>query len=204
MIEMAFKMFFIVIFFSVNLTPPFFIPINSGNRKDISQIQLTEIGKFGLVRKERKTVPSHLHTGIDFKRPGKNYDDEPVFVIATGKIISKRTDGPYAQLIVEHCIEKKVFWTLYEHIAGITVDLNEKVTPDKPIARFMNKNELNKYGWQFDHFHLEILKIKPLSIKPNKLNRERLFYSYTLVCYKPSDLEKYYYNPIAFLSENLH
>ena len=200
---MSFKFFLFYIFFSIHLSS-FFLPINSGNRKDVSQIQLTEIGKFGLIRKERKTVPSHLHTGIDFKRPTKNYENEPIFVIATGKIISKRTDGPYAQLIVEHTIDNKTFWTVYEHIAGITAKLNETVKPDKPIARFMNKAELNKYGWQFDHFHLEILKIKPMPIKPEKAHLERLFNSYTLICYKPSDLDKYYYNPIPFLSTNLH
>lgn len=200
---MIIKNILLFFFLSINLQSSFFIPINANNRKDISQIQLTEIGKFGLIRKERKTVPWHFHTGIDFKRPSKNYNNEPIFVIATGKIISKRTDGPYAQLIVEHHIGNKFFWTLYEHIAGITSNLNETVAPDKPIARFMNKTELNKYGWQFDHLHLEILKIKPISIKPDKLHPERLFNSYTLVCLKPSDLEKYYYNPIVFLSENL-
>lgn len=201
---MSFKILLFFISFSIIPASSFFLPINSGNRKDVSLIQLTEIGKFGLIRKERKTVPSHLHTGIDFKRPSKNYENEPVFVIAEGKVISKRTDGPYAQLIVEHHIGNKIFWTVYEHIAGIMAKLNETVKPDKPIARFMNKTELNKYGWQFDHFHLEILKIKPMSIKAEKAHPERLFNSYTLICYKPSDLDKYYYNPITFLSENLH
>ncbi len=201
---MILKTFFTCFFFSLVLTSPFYIPLKTNDRKDISQIRLTEIGKFGLVRKERKTVPSHLHTGIDIKRPSSNYINEPIFAIAKGKIISKRTDGPYAQLIIEHRIGDKLFWTLYEHIAGITASLNETVTPDKPIARFMNKTELNKHGWQFDHFHLEILKIKPVSIKPNNLQPERLFNAYSLICYKPADLEKYYYNPIEFLAKNLH
>ncbi len=175
-----------------------------GDRKDISQIQLTEIGKFGLIRKERKMIPSHLHTGIDIKRPGKNYINEPIFVIASGKIISKRTDGPFAQLIVEHHIGNTVFWSVYEHIAGIVANLNETVYPDKPVARFMNKMELDKYGWQFDHFHLEILKLKPEKIKPDKFHPERFYNSFTLICYKATDLEKYYFNPIHFLKENLH
>ena len=42
---------------------------------------------------------------------------------------------------------------------ALITNLNETVNPDKPIARFMNKQELNTHGWQFDHFHLEILKI---------------------------------------------
>lgn len=200
---MILKTFFACILFHF-ISSPFSIPVKTTNRKDVSQIQLTEIGKFGLVRKARKTVPSHLHTGIDIKRPSSNYTNEPIFAIAAGKVISKRTDGPYAQLIIEHHIGDKTFWTVYEHIAGITANLNETVAPDKPIARFMNKVELNKHGWQFDHFHLEVLKLKPTSIKPSKLHPERFFNAYSLICYKPADLEKYYYNPIPFLTENLH
>ncbi|CAN5399884.1 hypothetical protein BH10BAC1_BH10BAC1_14080 [soil metagenome] len=202
---MASKIVLICLFFQITTSKTsFFIPIQTVDRKDVSQIQLTTIGKFGLIRKERKTVASHLHTGIDIKRPNNNYINEPIFVIATGKVISKRTDGPYAQLIIEHQISGNTFWTVYEHIAGITVQLHETVNPDKPIARYMSKTELNKYGWQFDHFHLEILKLKPLPIKADKSNLERLYNSYTLVCYKTSDLEKYYYNPINFLAKNLH
>lgn len=201
---MVFKTFLLCFFLFINLSTPFFVPINTQNRKNVSEIQLTEIGKYGLVRKARKTVPSHLHTGIDIKRPNNNYINEPIYTITAGKVISKRTDGPYAQLIIEHKIGEKNIWTVYEHIAGITVNLNEYVLPNKPIARFMSKTELNKYGWQFDHFHLEILKIKPTHITPNKLNPDRLFKSFSLVCYTTSDLEKYYYNPLAFLSENLN
>jgi len=186
------------------LTSPFYIPVKTNDRKDISKIQLTEIGKFGLIRKARKTVPSHLHTGIDIKRPSSNYINEPIFTIATGKVISKRVDGPYAQLIIEHQVSNNTFWTVYEHIAGITANLNETVTPNKPIARFMNKAELNKHGWQFDHFHLEILKIKPTSIKPSKLHPERFFNAYSLICYTSAALENHYYNPISFLKENLY
>jgi murein DD-endopeptidase MepM/ murein hydrolase activator NlpD len=191
---MVFKTFLLFFLISKSLTSPFFVPINAANRKSISEIQLTNIGKYGLVRKARKTVPSHLHTGIDIKRPSKNYTNEPIYSIANGTVISKRTDGPYAQLIIEHHFDNKNFWTVYEHIAGITVDLNESVTPDKPIARFMNKEELNKHGWQFDHFHLEILKTKPIRIQPNKLHPTRLYNSFSLVCFTSEDLEKHYYN----------
>lgn len=201
---MVFKTCLLFFLISTSLSSPFFVPINATNRKSVSEIQLTNIGKYGIIRKARKTVPSHLHTGIDIKRPSKNYTNEPIYSIANGTVISKRTDGPYAQLIIEHRIGNKNFWTVYEHIAGITVDLNESVSPDKAIARFMNKAELNKYGWQFDHFHLEILKIKPTRIQPNKLHPKRLYNSFSLVCFTSEDLEKHYYNPMVYLSENLH
>lgn len=201
---MVFKTCLLFFLISTSLSSPFFVPIKTSNRKNVSEIQLTNIGKYGLIRKARKTVPSHLHTGIDIKRPSNNYINEPIYPIAIGKVISKRTDGPYAQLIIEHRIDNKYFWTVYEHIAGIIVDLNESVSPDKAIARFMNKAELNKYGWQFDHFHLEILKTKPTRIPPNKLHPTRLYTSFSLVCFTSEDLEKHYYNPMVYLSENLH
>lgn len=201
---MLFKNCLFIAFFLISFQGQVFLPFNSKDRSDVSQIQLTAIGKFGLIRKERKTVPSHLHTGIDIKRPGKNYNNEPIYPIAKGKVISKRTDGAYAQLIIENELNGKKFWSLYEHVAGIVVKVNDQVDPAKPIARFMNKEELNKYGWQFDHFHLEILKVKPMVLKPEKLHPERFYSSYSLICFRPEDLQKYYFDPIEFLRANLH
>ncbi len=179
------------------------IPTEIKDRKDIKQVKLTKIGDFGLVRKSRMGVPEHLHTGIDIQRPKKNYINEPIYPIAAGKVISIRNDGPYANIIVEHKTDNITFWSLYEHIAAISVKINESVSPTKPIARFMSKEELNKYGWQFDHFHLEILKLKPSQLRPTPEHPYRLYNSYSLVCFTQSDLNKYYYNPIDFLKSNL-
>lgn len=78
------------------------LPINVSNRISLGELSLTEIGAFGLRRKARPNVKSHLHTGIDIKRPDNNYMNNPIFPIAPGVVISKRDDGPFAQLIVEH------------------------------------------------------------------------------------------------------
>ena len=118
------------------------LPIDTLNRKLTDTLMLTDIGEFGLLRKERPGIPAHYHTGIDIKRPSTNYVEEPIFPVCDGIVISKREDGPYAQLIVEHQHDQK-FWTVYEHIAGITVDLFDYVTPNSSIARFMNTSELN-------------------------------------------------------------
>lgn len=182
----------------------FLLPIFLEDRKDISQIHLTKIGQFGLVRKARNNIPEHYHTGIDIERPNNNYDTEPIFPIAKGKVISKRTDGPYANLIIEHEINGRKLWTLYEHISGIKVDVSDVVDTDTPIARFMNKDELNRFGWQFDHFHFEIVKFKPMRIMPDENNPERFFNSYTLICYNMDDLHKYYFDPIEFFKININ
>jgi murein DD-endopeptidase MepM/ murein hydrolase activator NlpD len=200
---MSIKFFFFIPVFLILFQTQLLVPVNIKNRKDYKKIQLTAIGTFGLVRKERKTVPSHLHTGIDIKRPGTNYNDEPIFPLAAGKVISKRTDGAYAQLIIEHEFNHKKFWTLYEHVAGIKVNINDQVDPEHAIASFMDKTELNHYGWQFDHFHLEILKVKPMRLLPDKLHPDRFYNSYSLICFKKEDLEKYYYDPLNFISQNL-
>ncbi|MDR1225937.1 MAG: M23 family metallopeptidase [Prevotellaceae bacterium] len=176
-----------------------FLPINAANRHDASTIQLTEIGAFGILRKARPGVPAHYHTGIDVKRPNGDYDFNPVYPVAEGVVISKRTDGPYANLIIEHTMSGKKIWSLYEHIAGINVGVGDRVGPTLPVARFMNRNELNRYGWQFDHFHLEILKVQPLRLQPTAQTPERFYNSYSLVCYTKNDLEKYYHNPMLFL-----
>lgn len=172
------------------------IPINS------SHIELTEIGEFGLLRKARPNIPAHLHTGIDIKRPGNNYDHEPIFPIADGIVISKRTDGPYAQLIIEHPNNGEPFWTVYEHIAEIQVHLSQQVNPETQIARFFNREELNLHGWQFDHFHFEILKKQPLKITPSAKTPERHFRSYTLSCFTEEELLQNFYDPYLFLYKN--
>jgi len=179
------------------------IPVRSANRHDFSSIHLTAIGQFGMLRKAREKIPAHYHTGIDIKRPGNNYTDEPVYPIARGVVISRRSDGPYANIIIEHEINGFRFWSLYEHISGITVNVNDITDPHSPIARFMNKEELNRYGWQFDHFHLEILKVRPIAQKPDMKNEGRFFNSYSLMCFTTDDLNRYYFNPEKFLKSNL-
>ncbi len=116
-------------------------------------------------------------------------------------VISKRDDGPFAQLIIEHYINGDAFWTVYEHIAGIEVNVHDMVDAEIPIARFMNKEELNNYGWQFDHFHLEILKIPPARLNPPPSTPDRHFNSHTLICYTEEELHNYFYNPIEFFEK---
>jgi murein DD-endopeptidase MepM/ murein hydrolase activator NlpD len=198
------QLVFIFWFLGAQPSSPFLLPVNAEDRTSIHSLQLTTIGEFGLLRKERPGIPAHYHTGIDVKRPSRNYADEPVFPITEGVVISKRTDGPYAQLIIEHHGEGQVFWTLYEHIAGIRVEVGQHVEAERPIARYMNTWELNKHGWQFDHFHFEVLKVRPMPLKPDQSKPDRHFSSYTLACYTDDDLRKYFHNPLQFLSERLH
>lgn len=181
---------------------PFLAPVALTDRSEISAIKLSSIGDFGLPRVERLDVPAHLHTGIDISRPSNHYQHDPIYPITSGQVISKRTDGPYAQLILEHQLESDTFWTLYEHVAEILVDINQVVSSDTEIARFFNKKELNQYGWQFDHFHFEILKHPPVPIKPPTHLPQRRFMSYTLHCMDEETLLKYFHDPLSFLKKH--
>lgn len=166
----------------------------------VQNIRLTSIGTFGEYRKARPGIPAHLHSGIDIKPPKENYEtDEFIYPITQGVVISKRTDGPFAQIIIEHQNDHSTYWTLYEHIADIQVDLFQPVAIDQPLARFFQVAELDKIGWQFNHFHFEVLKKRPLKIKVEEDNPERLFSSFSLVCYTEAQLQNHFYDPIEFL-----
>ena len=133
-------------------------------------------------------------------RPRNNYNYEPVFSVLSGVIISKREDGPFAQIIIEHNLTcNGNIWTVYEHLSGITVSVGDVVSPYQPIGRFMNVEELTQYGWQFNHVHFEILKHEPKPIVPSPKTPSRFFDTYSLVCYTEAELEKYYYNPLEFV-----
>jgi hypothetical protein len=80
--------------------------------------------------------------------------------------------------------------------------VNDRVDAKVPIARFMNRKELDTYGWQFDHFHFEILKVKPIALVPVKETPERFFKSYSLICYSDKELEQYFYSPMAFFGRH--
>ena len=180
--------------------PLFLVPVNSEDRSYVGSIQLTEIGDFGIMRKARPTVKEHLHTGIDILPPNSNYEsDEPIFPFTDGIVISKREDGPFANIIIEHDINGELVWSVYEHIAGIKVEIGEHVIPTRPIARFFKAEELNKIGWQFNHFHFEILKSQPIPIEASEIHPNRNFNAYTLSCHTPSDLQQHYYSPLIFL-----
>jgi hypothetical protein len=176
------------------------LPVSTADRKQWRSVQLTPIGMFGLQRKARPGIPAHLHTGIDIKRPGQNGHAEPIYPVFEGKVISLRDDGPFSQIIIVHkMVGGGSVWTVYEHIAGITVALDDIVSAPIPMARFMNKGELDKFGWQFNHLHLEILKHPPRLLKPSAQTPHRRYGTYSLECHTETELDRFYYNPIEFL-----
>jgi hypothetical protein len=178
-----------------------YLPLNARDRQSLESVHLTTIGDFGMIRKARPGIPAHLHTGIDLKRPNRNYYAEPVFPVAVGTVISIRDDGPYAQIIIQHKLpDAGYIWTVYEHVAGIQIRINQDADPFHPIARFMTADELDRYGWQFDHVHLEILKIQPPAKQPEKAQPFLRYGTFALDCHNQSELKERYYSPLEFFS----
>jgi hypothetical protein len=179
------------------------LPVDAGGRDNVSKLRLTPIGRFGEERKPRKTVAAHLHTGVDIRRPSDGYIDEKVFPACKGVVISVRDDGPYSQIIIEHRMTESSVWTVYEHIGGIACKVDDSVSPERAIARFYSRAELDKYGWQFDHLHFEVMKAKPMETVPTRQLPQRRYATYGLTCYTFEELLERYYNPIEFLKEVL-
>ncbi len=180
------------------------LPVNVSARSALSDLRLTPIGRFGILRKARKGIPAHLHTGIDIKRPGKNYHAEPVFPASKGIVISLRSDGPFSQIIIEH--KDKMFgklWTVYEHVGGIRCTLGQTVFPGNAIARFFSREELDRHGWQFDHLHFEIMKYPPPAVLRRDDLPYRRFTTYALTCYTENQLHTRLLDPILFFSKCL-
>lgn len=177
-----------------------YLPIAVEDRQSLKEVRITRIGDFGRPRKARPEARAHLHAGLDFMRPG-GYDREAgIFPIGPGTVISMRDDGPFAQIIVAHGgKEKDGPWSVYEHVAGITVRPGDIVTPRLPMARFMTGAELDRYGWQFDHLHLEVLRRAPKPVRPTERNPHRRFLSPNLDCLDKAELARGYFDPGRFL-----
>ena len=88
---------------------------------------------------------------------------------------------------LDRCRNKKA-----ERGLDFEVILNENL-------QICKKSELDKFGWQFNHIHLEILKHPPRPLKPTAQTPYRRYGTYSLECYTEKELDRYYYNPIEFL-----
>jgi murein DD-endopeptidase MepM/ murein hydrolase activator NlpD len=176
-----------------------FLPVNINSRKAESEIRLTPIGQFGMLRKARKGIPEHFHTGIDIARPKDNYINEPIFPVHKGLVVSLRDDGPFAQIIIEHDqgLSRKL-WTVYEHVSGLRCTLGQRVFPRDTIARYFSKEELQHYGWQFDHLHFEIMKTSPVPVQPRNDLPSYRFTTFALTCYTKELLHKRMIDPVSF------
>ncbi|NLG17375.1 MAG: M23 family metallopeptidase [Fibrobacter sp.] len=187
-----------------NCFSQWYVPANYTDAEKPEEISVTPIGGFGLLRKARPGVPAHYHTGIDIKRPGTNYFNEPVFPSYEGIVISVIDDGPFSQVVLKHEYKKKNYWTVYEHIKVKVKEIGKKLTPHDTLGYFFNRSELNRYGWQFDHFHFEVIKKEPVAFIPNNKYPLRRCRTYAITCYTKEQLDERLENPLQFLKGKLY
>lgn len=177
------------------------VPVALPDRQSWVGVQSTAIGGFGTTRIARPGAPAHLHTGMDIRRPTDNYRNEPIFPAAAGVVVSMRDDGAFAQVIIRHDTGDGPVWTVYEHVAGITVAPGDSVSPCRPVARFMTREELDARGWQFDHVHFEVMITPPPAVAADPGLPHRHFGTWALVCHTRVELASRYVDPVEFMAQ---
>jgi len=173
------------------------LPVDVPDRRDLESVQTTAIGDFGHLRDARPGVPAHHHAGCDIARIGSVDEDAPVFAASCGRVVSIRGDGPFAQIIIYH--PEDSVWTVYEHVAGILAHLGQTVTAATPLARIMNRRELNRYGWHFNHLHFEVMRCEPMAMNPTSESPERRYRTYGTECRTLEELNARYWDPLLYL-----
>jgi hypothetical protein len=187
------------ILITIPLYAQWYIPANYRGIADPQKVQLTGIGAFGLLRKARPAVPAHYHTGIDIVRPDSQYYKQPIFPAKEGVIVSIYDNGPFSQIVIKHAGNNKNYWTVYEHLHIRIKKINIAVTPFDTIGYFFSKDELNRYGWQFNHFHFEILKLEPPKLKSSEIKSLRYYKTFGILCFSREELIARQENPLEFL-----
>lgn len=170
------------------------LPLNTSDRQDWSTVSLEPDAYFKNLRAPFGTVKLHYHTGIDLQNRTIVIPGEPVYAIATGKVIAIEDPPPQRRITIEHLLPNgdKV-WSVYIHIIDEQVKVGDIVDSETVIARLMNATELQMYGQEYNHVHLEIMKKMPPYFAD--LNQRKTF-----TCYTQAEVDEYFYNPEEFLN----
>ena len=166
------------------------IPLGTKNRGDFSSIKWEKDAKFMSPR-----IGGHLHTGIDLMKYNRN-SEAKVYAASNGRVVSIYATEPNRSLMVMHKLETgEIIYSVYVHITDIQVSIGEIVDCNTIVGRLMNAEQLNKYGWEFNHIHFEILKSKPRIEDPGK------YLSYSVLCKTPKEVDAHFYNPVTFFQK---
>ena len=162
------------------------LPLKTTSRKDLSAIRWDPNGQF-MARRYK-----HLHTGIDLMNQGAG---EAVYAASCGKVVSLYATEPNKAVMIQHHLPSgQIVWTVYVHVTRIKVQVGDVVTSKTVIAHLMNENQLDKYGWTFNHLHFEILK------RPRK-NKAGKYLSYSTKCKTKEEVRMHFLDPIGFLEK---
>ena len=169
------------------------LPINTVDRQNLGTLFFEHDAHFKALRAAFDNIKQHYHTGLDIRSGRIDFAGEPVYAIATGKVIAIEDPPPQRRITIQHLLPNgKKIWSVYIHIIEETVAIGEIVDSETMIARTMNAAELEVYGSEYNHVHLEIMKKLP---PPASAYYQRK----TFTCYTEQEVDKYYYDPELFL-----
>lgn len=174
------------------------LPLDTADRQDWSSVFFEHDAAFKTMRSAFGKVKLHYHTGTDIQTNGeRGFWDKPgmpIYAVAAGKVVAIEDPLPQRRITIEHKLaDGTITWSAYCHIAEERVSVNQIVDTETVIARRMNGAELDQYGWEYNHIHLEILKKLPVYV-PDYYSRK------TFTCYTETDVDEYFYDPVAFLN----
>ena len=187
-----------LIFFGYNSTDQQVIkewklPINTVDRSDWSTVTLEHDAHFKALRAPFDSVKLHFHTGVDLQNGKDIQAGEPVYAIAAGKVIAIEDPPPQRRITIEHLLpNRRKVWSVYIHIIDEKVKVGDTVNSETAIAQLMNTAELEYYGWDYNHVHLEIMKQLPPFVA-------EFYQRKTFSCYTITEVDKYFYDPKEFL-----
>lgn len=170
------------------------LPVETVDRRDWSTINFERDAHFNALRAPFGPVKQHYHTGVDIQNGNLDPAGETVYAIAAGKVIAIEDPPPQRRITIEHILPNRTkVWSVYVHIIEAQVKIGDRVESETVIARLMNQAELEAYGWEYHHVHLEILKKSPLPAT-------EFYYRKTFTCYTAEQVDEYFYDPVVFLN----
>ncbi len=169
------------------------LPLNTADRQDLSTAFLESDAHFKALRAPFGPVKLHYHTGIDLQNGNTETAPEPVYAIAAGKVVAIEDSPPQRRITIEHTLpDGKKVWSIYIHIIDEQVKVGDIVDTETVIARLMTLTELQMYGLEYNHVHLEIMKQMPIYATDFQQRK-------TFTCYTEREVDEYFFNPEEFL-----
>jgi len=173
------------------------LPLYTSDRQDWATVFFEPDAHFKALRAPFGPVKLHYHTGIDLQNCHPQHPSEPIYAIATGKVIAIEDPLPHRRITIEHYLsDGSKVWSVYIHISNEQVAVGDRVDSETVIAYLMSQAELEIYGREFDHVHLEIMK-QPPEYAAEYHQRK------TFTCYTEQEVDAYYYDPMKFLQARI-
>jgi murein DD-endopeptidase MepM/ murein hydrolase activator NlpD len=163
------------------------VPFETVNRYKLNTIKL--ISKFGDPR--LTFLKNHIHPAIDII-PAKSDKFITVYPAANGVVCSVHLGHPYKTVVIKHLLhDKSIIYTSYKHLQEIYVENGIQVDQNTKLGRLYTHAEAQKLKGNYDHLHFEVRKS---------------FDDYGCASWltmTKEELNKYFYNPLDFLKNNL-